>query len=407
MNTKNIKKGLCIICRKDNVELSDEHIIPDSLGGVMHTYRVCKTCNSTILGTKIDPLLTNHKLIELVRFAKRIEGKKGGIPNPLGGTMNGDDELKYLVCDNDGKLDPHLVPDVDVNITSGEVKLVLDARDKVKAQGILDKICERNGWRKLQLTDKELETKTAPAPKFLIPMAIDLQDFKMPMLKIAYEFCVEYIEGYFDDPLAVKISSILFNTDFDEMKKLVIVGNGFENPFGKIFDQFIDGQNSNRHLIIAMNIGDALYCSISIFNTLSIVFKMSDSSYSSIGYGIIAINDIIQHTSHTMSWEDFISNCTSYIGTEIVLDDMKKYDTSLFFANCDDVIVFDANGGAIGCLSSLLCKIPRLKINDTYENQNNFVTTYDIDASWYLRRITDWELVKLSKIRSISIVNKR
>ena len=51
-----------MICRKDNVELSDEHIIPDAKGGVMHSYQACKKCNS-MLGQEIDPLLTNHKLI--------------------------------------------------------------------------------------------------------------------------------------------------------------------------------------------------------------------------------------------------------------------------------------------------------------------------------------------------------
>lgn len=405
MNTKNTQKGLCMICRKDNVELSDEHIIPDSLGGVMHTYRVCKTCNSDLLGRKIDPLLTNHILIELVRFAKRIEGKKGGIPNPLGGTMNGDDELKYLVCDNDGKLDPHLVPDVDVNINSGEVKLVLDARDKIKAQGILDKICERNGWRKHQLTEKELETKTAPAPKFSIPMAIDLQDFKMPMLKIAYEFCVESIEGYFDDPLAVKISSILFNVDFDELKKLVIVGNGFENPIGKIFDQFIDN-NGNRHTIIVMNIDNSLFCSVSVFNTLFLMYKMSDSAYTSVGNGIIAINDVSQHTAQTMSLDDLINHCTSYVTTEVILDDMKKYNITCFATSADDTIVFNAIGCMIGNLSNLLCTIPQESINDTYENKNDFVTEYVIHDPWYLMRLSDCRMVKMSKVRCISNISK-
>ena len=406
MNTIDTSKGLCIICRKDSIELSDEHIIPDSLGGVMHTYRVCKTCNSDLLGRQIDPLLTNHKLIELVRFAKRIEGKKGGIPNPLGGTMIGEDESKYLVYDNNGKLDPYLLPDVDVNTTSGQVRLILDARDKVRSQGILDKICERNGWRKHQLTEKEFEIKTAPAPKFSIPIAIDLQNFKLPMLKIAYEFCVESIEGYFDDPLAVKISSILLNLNFDEMKKLLIVGNGFENPIGKIFDQFIDNKNTNRHTIIVMNIDNSLFCSVSVFNTLFLMYKMSDSAYLNVGNGIIAINDVTQHTAQITSLDDFISNCTSYVTTEIILDDMKKYNISCFAAaTVDDTLVFNVDGNMIGYLPILLCNIPPESINDTY-NQNDFVTEYDVLDSWYLMRLSDCKMVKISKVRCISTINK-
>ena len=31
------KKGYCIICHQDNQELSDEHVIPEAIGGYYHT----------------------------------------------------------------------------------------------------------------------------------------------------------------------------------------------------------------------------------------------------------------------------------------------------------------------------------------------------------------------------------
>lgn len=399
-------KGLCMICRKDNVELSDEHIIPDAIGGAMHSYQVCKKCNS-MLGQEIDPLLTNHKLIELIRFSKRIKGKTGKIPNPLGGNLTGEDDAKYLVLDNDGKLNPCLIPDVSVDVSNGQVKLVLDARDKPKAQSMLDKICDRNGWQKHQLTEQELEIKTAPLPKFSIPIAIDLQQFKLPLLKIAYEFCVETISGYIDDPLAVIISSVIYNKNFDEMKKLAMVGNGFTNPFEKIFDQFIDNQNGNRHVIIVMNIDNSLYCSVSVFNALSIVFKMSNDAYLMEGHGIIAINDILKHAVEKMSLEDFVASRQSNINTEIVLRGDKRCDVSLFYANNNGTIVYNANGYVVGYLTDLLLTIPQIDIRDDYENQNNFVVTYDINASWYLRRYSDLRLVKIYQIRSISEIQRK
>lgn len=30
------KKGFCIICRKDEQEISDEHVIPEAIGGYYH-----------------------------------------------------------------------------------------------------------------------------------------------------------------------------------------------------------------------------------------------------------------------------------------------------------------------------------------------------------------------------------
>lgn len=399
-------KGLCMICRKDNVELSDEHIIPDAIGGVMHSYQVCKKCNS-MLGQEIDPLLTNHKLIELIRFSKRIKGKTGKIPNPLGGNLKGEDDAKYLVLDNDGKLNPCLIPDVSVDVSKGQVKLVLDARDKPKAQSMLDKICDRNGWQKHQLTEQELEIKTAPMPKFSIPMAIDLQQFKLPLLKIAYEFCVETISGYIDDPQAIKISSIIYNKNFDEMKKMVMVGDGFTNQFGKVFDQFIDNQNGNRHVIIIMNIDNSLYCSVSVFNALSIVFKMSNVAYMIEGGGIIAINDILKHVVEKMSLEDFVASRLSYIKTEVLLHGDNRCDVSLFFANNNGTIVCNAKGYVVGYLHDLLSTIPQIDIREDYENQNYFVTTYDINASWYLRRCSDSRLVKIYQIRNISEIHSK
>ena len=397
-----IKRGLCMICRKNDVELSDEHIIPDSIGGVIHTYHVCKECNS-MLGQEIDPLLTNHKLIELIRFSKRIKGKTGKIPNPLGGNLIGEDESKYIVLDNDGKLNPCLIPDVSVDVSKGQVKLVLDARDKHKAQSMLDKICNRNGWQKHQLTEQELEIKTAPLPLFSIPMAIDLQQFKLPLLKIAYEFCVETISDYLNDPLAVMISSIIYNKNFGEMKKLVMVGNGFTNLFEKIFDQFIDNQNGNRHVIILMNIDNSLYCSVSIFNALSIIFKMSDSLYPIVGNGIVAINDVTLHTQQIMSLDDLARRCNSYLKTELVFDNNEKYN----IANGEEIMIYDAQSHMIGYLPVLLNVVPRMNIEDNYENQNMFVTTYYIkNYSWFAKMSSNFELFKISQIRCISKITK-
>jgi len=57
----------CIICRKETNDFSDEHVIPDSLGGYYHIYSVCKTCNSD-LGSNVDSDLVNHKFSDFQRY---------------------------------------------------------------------------------------------------------------------------------------------------------------------------------------------------------------------------------------------------------------------------------------------------------------------------------------------------
>lgn len=108
-----------------------------------------------------------------------------------------------------------------------------------------------------------------------------------------------------------------------------------------------------------------------------------------------------------MSLEDFVASRQSYIKTEIVLRDDKRCDMSVFYANNNGTIVYNANGYVVGYLTDLLLTIPQIDIRDDYENQNNFVVTYDINASWYLRRYSDLRLVKIYQIRSISEIQRK
>lgn len=53
--------------------MSDEHVIPEAIGGYYHIYSVCKTCNSR-LGDHIDKLLLNHWFIKASRYEKVLRG---------------------------------------------------------------------------------------------------------------------------------------------------------------------------------------------------------------------------------------------------------------------------------------------------------------------------------------------
>ena len=60
------KNGVCIICRENKDNLSDEHVIPDAIGGYYHIYTVCKECNSK-LGQNIDSKLVKHPFTSFMR----------------------------------------------------------------------------------------------------------------------------------------------------------------------------------------------------------------------------------------------------------------------------------------------------------------------------------------------------
>jgi hypothetical protein len=136
----------CIICRKEKnkEELSDEHVIPDSLNGFYHIFSVCKTCNS-YLGREVDSKLVNHYFTSFMRYDLNIKGKKGKLPNPFDGThiLENDEETKVkMILDNEGIPRPYLLPKIK-KITNGnklEIKLSIDSDDKDKIDDIMEKI---------------------------------------------------------------------------------------------------------------------------------------------------------------------------------------------------------------------------------------------------------------------------
>lgn len=85
----------CIICHQKDVPPSDEHIIPKSIGGYMHSWNVCKQCNSKF-GNKVDTKLVNHSLIKWDRYFHQLKGESGkDVPNPFEGTHVATDGEKY------------------------------------------------------------------------------------------------------------------------------------------------------------------------------------------------------------------------------------------------------------------------------------------------------------------------
>lgn len=134
------KKGYCIICHRDNQELSDEHVIPEAIGGCYHIYNVCKDCNSR-LGDHVDKLLLNHWLIKAARYEKKLKGYKGHIPNPLLGEGNlSTGEKVRMEQDDDGKI---LEPIIDNSNTGRHILLLINFHNKLYCLvKLFDKFCQ-------------------------------------------------------------------------------------------------------------------------------------------------------------------------------------------------------------------------------------------------------------------------
>ena len=151
-----MKKGHCIICHRDEVELSDEHVIPDAIGGYYHIYNVCKNCNSN-LGNCVDSYLLKHWLIIGARHNKRLAGKTNKIPNPLIGDGHLEDGTKVrMEEDKSGKLAVRILPkSPEISPDGKTFSITVDAKDEKLIESMKRKAMKKLG---ISLETHKLET---------------------------------------------------------------------------------------------------------------------------------------------------------------------------------------------------------------------------------------------------------
>lgn len=282
-------KGQCIICRKENVELTDEHIIPDSIGGLIHSYRVCKVCNSE-LGQHVDNLLVNNFLVKFHRFLHKIPGKSGFIPNPLTAkSADGSDGHKYRLEEENGQIIPKLIPQK-IEEKNGVIEIVSDEYGEKDVQKSVEKFCERNGFVLRETTKVKI-----PPPKdlhFNIQSTLNIDDFKLPFLKIGYEFAIEHIKDYFNDSYAVEVSKSLCNYDLSKMTINPFRSSCLNKNLNNILDNFIDNSKNNKHVILLDPTPKGLVCLISLFGQLSMLLFLSENDYTSCSDAITCVNEL-------------------------------------------------------------------------------------------------------------------
>lgn len=287
----------CIICRKEKLknEFSDEHVIPDSIGGVYHIYNVCKKCNS-YLGSNVDNKLVNHYFTSFMRYDLNIKGKTRKIPNPFDGThlLINDNETKVKMILDDGIPRPYLLPKIEktTNDNKLEIKLHIDINDEDKREEIIEKILKRE---KIDKNSHQIIIDTEPSitrfrPNIRMEKQIDFKEFKIGLLKIAYEFAVDSIDSFFEDKEAIEISDFLLNSDFEKIDNYFI-GSGFEKEILKPLEPIFDF-DKKRHLLVLMNVENlGLVCFISLYNLFNIVVKLSESRFLKENM-IIGVNDL-------------------------------------------------------------------------------------------------------------------
>ncbi|WP_343499492.1 HNH endonuclease [Achromobacter denitrificans] len=309
---------LCIICRKDKDDMSDEHVIPDSLGGYYHIFNVCETCNSK-MGEKVDSPLVNHKLTELYRLAQEIEGKKGGVPNPFSGTFieEGNPEIKARVDINKGgKLEVLYHPVIKLTEDAGvvqSIEIAVDSKDEGKIDGILQKIAKRKGIPESAIIkgERRREIRTGGVGGC---WEIDILKFKIGLLKIAYEFAIDSIPEFFSDVDAIKISEILKNADYEGAKEYAKIGSGLQPEIFEPFVNYLD-LSSEKHYLVLTPANFGLLCLVKLHNLFSIGIVLSKSKFLNFTETVIGVNDIDGRGFRKLRIPELINECMGPVHT--------------------------------------------------------------------------------------------
>ena len=405
--------GNCIICRKQTTDFSDEHVIPDSLGGYYHIYTVCKQCNSD-LGSNVDSNLVNHKFSDFQRYLMEIKGKSGKIPNPFSGihsfTENSDQKVQVRLED-DRKTVPYIIPRVNQSKNNGiveSVNIVVDATDENKLDGIIKKTAKRIGVPYERISVGEKIVQSTPYPEIHIPLSIDLHDFKLGMLKIAYEFAIDSIPAYYDDPMAIDISKVLYTAAHERSTEFVKVGNGFQHEIMKPFENLLDLENE-KHYLVLLQTDEHLVCFVMLHNLFSIGVVLSDHGYLDENF-IVGINDIKNKSFFKLDGFELIDKMHSKpeLRFQYWFKDQESVDSFLslqnepdfdFHKEGDEIPLFKKDGSYSG--KTVHQKISELEgsAGSGSLERGGIYTAIELDEELYIKITPSGELLCISSVQ--------
>ena len=172
----------CIICLKEDVQLTKEHIIPEALGNQSFVLNcVCKKCNS-LLGDKIDSANCNNILAQFHRKENKIYGKAKKLPNPF--KQGETDDGRQVRVSEDFK--PTFVDKVEKTENGYHIQ----TSTPQQAVKIINTILKRKGRSPLseEQENKVLAKETTKIhPEINFEFEFNFLKYQLELVKIAYE----------------------------------------------------------------------------------------------------------------------------------------------------------------------------------------------------------------------------
>lgn len=265
--------GLCILCRNER-ELTEEHIVPDCIGGTLKPKLLCKDCNS-FLGSTIDGPFSNTVLVQLPRQSLQIPGKSGKVPNAFTNFGSATHDGRELSIRLDEQFKPYVKPVITEQGTDQglEISITIDKEDEGDIESILRKKITRY-YQSLGMPEDEIQSKVTQAvqdamkaavavshqPTIEYSFSIDINVLFLESIKIAYEIAaLEFGEKYVtSSPVAETLRGALRHQRRDG----ILGGFGMDlEPLKAV----LPGQDAHYVLLIHNT------CIVSIFGVSSVV----------------------------------------------------------------------------------------------------------------------------------------
>lgn len=286
---------VCAICHRTDIPYSVEHVIPEALGGCyVRKQMVCVDCNSK-LGERVDAALVNHGLSKMFRFVHGLRGKAKKPPNPFVGDyrLRSDPDRKMQIrIGPGGRLIPYFIPEVRrESLPEGRVGLTIsvDPADERKVEPMVRRISKRLGGSTEGALGNARKTVTSSDGGLTGQLTLDLRDFKIGLLKIAYEFAVDRIPDYVQSGDAKQIATILREARFDEVERYANIGDGFDRGVMAPFSNFLGHEGVKHYLVLCSSV-DGVRCFVHLHNLFSIGATLSTKAFGSLFE--IGVNDV-------------------------------------------------------------------------------------------------------------------
>ena len=216
---------------------------------------VCVECNSE-LGRVVDNALVNHHLSKLFRSVHGLRGKATNPPNPFAGehSLRSDPTQKMQIKTGEGgQLVPYFIPQVSKRELGGgrvRVEISVDATDEPKVEEIARKVATRIGGSVKEALEGAERKVIRSDSEIHVPWAVDTRDYKIGLLKIAFEFAADRIPGYVGCSDAEAIARVLSNGLFDEVERYVNIGNGLDHRIMLPFSELLDYDGVKHYVVL-------------------------------------------------------------------------------------------------------------------------------------------------------------